>query len=51
MDNIGIEIKERKKKREINENKMRMNIKAIVQVKATLLCDTFSKKEYIQMEF
>ena len=48
---MGIERKERKKKREINENKMRMNIKAIVQAKATLLYNTFSEKEYIQMEF
>ena len=45
------ERKERKKKREIKENIMRTNIKAIAQAKATLLCDAFSKGECIWVEF
>ena len=43
--------KERKKKKKIKENKIRINIKAIVQAKAALLCDTFSEGECIQVEF
>jgi len=42
MDNMRMEIK---------ENKMRMNIKVIAQVKTTLLCDAFSEGECIQIEF
>jgi len=46
-----MERKERKKKKEIKENKIRMNIKAIAQAKTTLLCDAFSEGECIQVEF